>query len=402
MKRVCVLGLGHIGLPTASVLATVGFKVVGVDVNPHVVDVINSGRVHIEEPDLDVLVKAAVLSGKLHATLTVEEADAFLVAVPTPLRDEHVPDVRAVEEAVTRILPVLRPGNLIILESTCPVGTTESIVAAPIAKLGFEIGRDVFVVYCPERVLPGRVLKELADNDRVIGGITRRCAEHARELYRTFVRGKCHLTDCRTGELVKLVENAFRDVNIAFANEVSMICSDLGLDVWELIRLANRHPRVDILRPGPGVGGHCIAVDPWFIVSQVPKRTRLIREAREINIAKTRWVLDEISEAANARRAPTIALLGAAYKADVDDVRESPALEIAKALKARDVGRLIIVDPHVREVPGFEIWPLAKGIAEADIVAILVPHHAFLPLPPLDGKTVIDACGLLAWEQTDA
>lgn len=396
MNRICVLGLGHIGLPTASVLATAGFDVLGVDADPRVLEVIISGKIHIEEPDLDVLVRAAVLSGKLRTSAGVEEADVFVIAVPTPFGDGYVPDLRAVDEAVGAILPVLRPGNLVIIESTCPVSTTETLVAPRIAERGFEIGSDVFVAYCPERVLPGRVLKELVDNDRVIGGMTPRCAERARDLYRAFTRGNCHVTTCRTAELVKLAENAFRDVNIAFANELSMICGDLGVDVWEATGLANHHPRVNILRPGVGVGGHCIAIDPWFLVSQVPKRARLIREAREVNLSKTRWVIERVVSVANGMQKPTVALLGAAYKADIDDLRESPAVEVAMALKARDLGRLIVVDPHVRELRGFEMWPLAKAIEAADIVVILVPHRAFLPFPPVKNKQVIDACGLLA------
>lgn len=394
LRRVCVIGLGHIGLPTASVLATAGVHVIGVDVDPRIVEVINSGNIHIQEQDLDVLVRAAVLSGQLRATCQVEEADAFLIAVPTPFREGYAPDLTAVQDAVRAVLRVIRKGNLVILESTCPVGTTEALVAAPLEEQGYKVGTDVFVAYCPERVLPGRVLKELVDNDRVIGGMTPNCTVRATELYRKFVRGQCHITGCRTAELVKLAENAYRDANIAFANEMSMVCAEMGIDVWELIGLANRHPRVSILRPGPGVGGHCIAVDPWFIVSRAPTTARLIRKAREVNIEKAHWTVERIMRAARGLERPTIAVLGVAYKADVDDVRESPALEIARALKARQVGRIVIVDPHVSEVPGFEILPLSRAIAEADIVAVMVPHRAFRPLPPLDGKKLLDFCGL--------
>lgn len=394
MHRVCVVGLGHIGLPTASVLATAGVNVIGVDVNPRIVEVINSDNIHIQEQDLDVLVRAAVLSGRLRATCKVEEADAFIIAVPTPFREDYAPDLTAVEDAVQAILPVIQDGNLVILESTCPVGTTEALVAIPLEKRGFKVGEDIFVAYCPERVLPGRVLKELVDNDRVIGGMTPNCALRATELYGKFAGGKCHVTSCRTAEMVKLAENAYRDANIAFANEMSMVCAEMGIDIWELIRLANRHPRVNILRPGPGVGGHCIAVDPWFIVSQAPSAAQLIRKAREVNIKKAHWTVERIMKAVKGKDRPTIALFGVAYKADVDDVRESPALEIARELQACQAGRIILVDPHVPEVPGFEMLPQSRAIAEADIVAIMVPHRAFRPLPPLDGKKLLDFCGL--------
>ncbi|TAJ10867.1 MAG: UDP-N-acetyl-D-mannosamine dehydrogenase [Nitrospirae bacterium] len=394
MSRVCVIGLGHIGLPTASVLATAGAQVIGVDVNPRVVEVINSGNIHIQEQDLDVLVRAAVLSGQLRATCKVEEADAFLIAVPTPFRENYAPDLTAVQHAVNAVLQVVKKGNLIILESTCPVGTTEDLVAAPLEERGYKVGTDVFVAYCPERVLPGQVLKELVDNDRVIGGMTPTCALRATELYGKFVRGQCHVTRCRTAEMVKLAENAYRDANIAFANEMSMVCSEMGIDVWELIGLANRHPRVNILRPGPGVGGHCIAVDPWFIVSQAPSTAQLIRKAREVNMEKAHWTVERIMKAAKALDRPTIAILGVAYKADVDDVRESPALEVAKELQVCQAGRVVLVDPHVPEIHGFEMRSLAEGIAEADIVAVMVPHRAFRPLPSLDGKKLLDFCGL--------
>lgn len=394
MHRVCVIGLGHIGLPTASVLAIAGVNVIGVDVNPRIVEIINSDNIHIQEQDLDVLVRAAVLSGRLRATCKVEEADAFIIAVPTPFREDYTPDLTAVEDAVQAILPVIQKGNLVILESTCPVGTTEALVATPLEKRGFRVGEDVCVAYCPERVLPGRVLKELVDNDRVIGGMTLNCALRATALYGKFVGGKCHVTSCRTAEMVKLAENAYRDANIAFANEMSMICAEMGIDIWELVRLANRHPRVNILRPGPGVGGHCIAVDPWFIVSQAPSVAQLIRKAREVNIKKVHWTVEQIMRAVKGKDRPTIALFGVAYKADVDDVRESPTLEIVRELQVCRAGRIILVDPHVSEVPGFEMLPQSRAIAEADIVAIMVPHRAFRPFPPLDGKKLLDFCGL--------
>lgn len=372
-ERISVIGLGYIGLPTAAVLASRGRTVIGVDVNVDAVNTINQGRVHFVEPDLDIVVQSVVSTGKLRAVTRPEPADAFLVAVPTPFRDNHEPDLGHVRAAADSIAPVLKKGDLVVVESTCPVGTTEQVVewlAAARPDLAFprpDAARaDVHVAYCPERVLPGQVLRELVENDRVIGGMTPACAERAVALYRTFVQGECFATDARTAEMAKLTENAFRDVNIAFANELSLICEELGINVWELIRLANRHPRVNILSPGPGVGGHCIAVDPWFIVSTTPKRARLIRTAREINDGKPAFVIERSSALIREVGARRVAILGLAFKPDVDDLRESPALAITKRLAAdhADV-QFDIVEPFVSRLP-----PALAGLKNVALVGL--------------------------------
>jgi UDP-N-acetyl-D-mannosaminuronic acid dehydrogenase len=394
--RVCVVGLGYIGLPTASLLGTKGCQVFGVDVSPEVVETINAGRIHIEEPDLDLLVKSAVQSGHLKASLKPVEADVFVLAVPTPIRADHQPDLSMVEAAARSILPVLRKGNLVILESTSPVGTTDGIVARIVREAGHEIGSDVFVAYCPERVLPGRILTELIENDRIVGGVDDASTEVALELYQSFVRGEVIGTDSRTAEMVKLSENSFRDVNIAFANELSMICARSGTSVWEVIRLANRHPRVKILQPGPGVGGHCIAVDPWFIVAGDPERAKLIRTAREVNDSKPHWVVERVQQCAARVREPVIACLGLSFKADVDDLRESPAAEIVRELQRQNLGRLLVVEPHLLFHPEFELTRFEDAVAQANIVLVLVDHKSFKRLrrDALHEKILIDTRGL--------
>lgn len=416
-SKVSVVGLGYIGLPTAAVLASAGHEVVGVDVNPHVVQVVNRGEVHIVEPDLDGLVRGAVLSGRLRAVHAAEPADTFIIAVPTPFKNGHQPDLTYVEEAVRTIAPHLRSGNLIILESTSPVGTTEKLagwLAAARPDLAFPTGTestpDINLAYCPERVLPGSIVSELVKNDRVLGGLTPRCAERARHLYESFVRGKCIETDARTAEMTKLTENAFRDVNIAFANELSLICDELDIDVWELIALANRHPRVRILNPGPGVGGHCIAVDPWFIVDSAPDSARLIRTARQVNDSKPAWVIAKTVEAAVAARQLlgrdiVIACLGLAFKANIDDLRESPALEIVERLAGQQSGnRLLVVEPYVDELPPalaahahLELVDLDVALSAADILVLLVDHVQFMSIDrgAIVNKVVIDTRG--AW-----
>jgi UDP-N-acetyl-D-mannosaminuronic acid dehydrogenase len=416
-SKVSIIGLGYIGLPTAAVLASAGHEVVGVDVNPRVVQVVNRGEVHIVEPDLDGLVRGAVLSGRLRAVHAAEPADAFIIAVPTPFKNGHQPDLTYVEEAARVIAPHLRAGNLIILESTSPVGTTEQLagwLAAARPDLAFPTGSesapDINLAYCPERVLPGSIVSELVKNDRVLGGLTPRCAERARHLYESFVRGKCIETDARTAEMTKLTENAFRDVNIAFANELSLICDELDIDVWELIELANRHPRVRILNPGPGVGGHCIAVDPWFIVDSAPDSARLIRTARQVNDSKPAWVITKTVEAANAARQLlgrdiVIACLGLAFKANIDDLRESPALEIVQRLaEQRSGNRLLVVEPYVDELPPalaahshLELVDLDVALSAADILVLLVDHIQFVSIDrgALANKVVIDTRG--AW-----
>jgi len=414
-EKICVVGLGYIGLPTAAVLASRGVEVVGVDVSQHTVDIINQGKIHIVEPDLDLLVQASVQTRNLRATLQTERADVFMVAVPTPLKGDHQPDLSFIQSAAKAIAPVLESGNLVILESTSPVGTTEKIMQwmqeerpdLVFPVFGEEGNQaDISVAHCPERVLPGHVVRELVENDRIIGGVTTQCAEKARELYETFVKGDCLVTDCRTAELGKLVENSFRDVNIAFANELSLISDKLGINVWELIKLANRHPRVNILQPGPGVGGHCIAVDPWFIVNSATDEAKLIRTARLVNDGKPSFVLGKVSQAIEAtgkeRAELTIACLELAFKPDIEDLRESPALEIAQQVGLMGVAKLILVEPNINKIPqGFdpqttELIGLESALTAADVVVLLVDHKPFkeMNLGILSAKQVVDTRGI--------
>ena len=408
-SKVSVVGLGYIGLPTAAVIASRGVEVLGVDVSEHAVNTINQGKIHIVEPDLDMLVQAAVTTGKLKASLSPEPAEAFMIAVPTPFKENKSPDLSYIRAALENIAPVISKGNLIVLESTSPVGTTDKI-SAWLAELRPDLvmphqdpdKADVFIAHCPERVLPGRVLQELVSNDRIIGGITERCAQKAVALYHLFVRGECLLTNARTAEMAKLTENSFRDVNIAFANELSMICDHLKINVWELIKLANRHPRVNILSPGPVVGGHCIAVDPWFIVDSAPEQAQIIRKAREINDSKPHYVIDKIKQAADQFKKPVIACLGLAFKADIDDLRESPALDIAMALLDSDVGEILLVEPNIKQLPNkhakhsARLTPLPQALEQANILVVLVDHKQFKTLHPADvaTKVVIDTRGI--------
>ncbi len=420
IERVLVVGLGYVGLPTAAILAENGVAVLGVDVEPRVVDSINAGRPHFGEPDLDALVRRVVESGGLRASLAPAPADAIILAVPTPLvgrGEAGRPDLSHVEAAACAVAPVLGDGNLVVIESTVPVGTTER-VAALLAELRPDLtfpqtageAAQVQVAHCPERVLPGRILHEVVHNPRVIGGMTRRCAERAAALYRIVARGECHLTDARTAELAKLAENACRDVNIAFANELSLVCDAQRIDVRALIRLANLHPRVSILSPGPGVGGHCVAVDPWFIVATNPGEARLIRQARLVNDGMPDLVCRGVAEraaglleGAAGLREPVIACLGLSYKRDVDDLRESPAVRIVRTLAEQQVGELLVVEPHVpalpRELSGFglELHDLDHALERADIVLLLVDHAAFVRVErdALRDKLVIDTRG--AW-----
>lgn len=396
-STISVVGLGYIGLPTAAIIASRKRHVIGVDVSQQAVATINRGGVHIVEPDLDMLVHAAVLGGYLRATLTPEPADAFILAVPTPFKGDHEPDLSYIKAACLAIAPVLKSGDLVILESTSPVGATEQManwLADARADLTFPQmageASDIRIAHCPERVLPGQVLRELVHNDRVIGGMTPRCSEVAANLYSIFVEGECVITDMRTAEMCKLAENSFRDVNIAYANELSMICDTLGVNVWELIRLANRHPRVDILQPGPGVGGHCIAVDPWFIVSQAPDQAQLIRTARQVNDSKPAWVIDKISQLVNelsaatgkSRSAIRIACFGLSFKANIDDLRSSPALAITLEVARLFPGQVIAIEPHIAEAPRRlqeAKVPLVSYVdgCEADILLLLVDHKVF-------------------------
>jgi UDP-N-acetyl-D-mannosaminuronic acid dehydrogenase len=407
---VSVFGLGYIGLPTAAIIASRGINVIGVDVNQHAIDTINAGEIHIVEPDLDMLVRAAVTVGKLRATNKAEPADVFMVAVPTPFKDDnHEPDLSYIKSAAKMIASVLQKGNLVILESTSPVGATEKF-AGWLKKYRPELSfpqdkgdaADINVAHCPERVLPGHVLHELVANDRVIGGITPACSQRAVALYKTFVKGECIITNARTAEMAKLTENASRDVNIAFANELSVICDKLNINVWELISLANRHPRVNILNPGPGVGGHCIAVDPWFIVNSCPDEAKLIRQARLTNDAKPHYVIEQVTKAADEFKRPVIACLGLAFKADIDDLRESPALQIVAALAGKNVGQIIVVEPNIGALPvtledkGVELGSLASALEKANVVVVLVDHQVFKAADrsQFAAKVVIDTRGI--------
>jgi UDP-N-acetyl-D-mannosaminuronic acid dehydrogenase len=408
ISSVAVIGLGYIGLPTAAILAENGVRVHGVDVSQRTVDAVNAGEVPFVEPDLHDYVARAVSKGLLSASTDTPAADAYIVAVPTPFHADKSPDLSYIESAGRGLAPQLRGGELIILESTSPPGATERLAEVVYAERpDLAADRTVQFAHCPERVLPGKVMTELVTNDRIVGGNTLEAAKRAQGLYETFCRGEILLTDCRTAEMAKLVENSFRDVNIAFANELSMICQQIGIDVWELIELANHHPRVNILQPGPGVGGHCIAVDPWFIVDAAPEAARLIRSAREINDAKPEWVVDQVKARAfdvqNATgRAPVIAALGLAFKPNIDDLRESPALGITARL-AEEFGssRILAVEPHVTELPAtlagrdnVEFSEVEQALEEADIVVLLVDHDQFATLGDRVGnKPVVDTRG---------
>ena len=394
--KICVVGLGYIGLPTAAVLGSRGYKIHGVEINSKAVETINSGKAHIVEPDLDILVRAAVTTGNLKAFTEPAESDIFMICVPTPLTDDNKPQLSYVKSATKSIVPVLKKGDLVILESTSPPGTTEMIEEIVLGESSFHKG-DIHFAHAPERVLPGKILREVVENDRIIGGIDDASTEKAAEFYGSFVTGKLLKTHCRTAETAKLVENAFRDTNIAFANELSLFCEKMDLDVWELIRLANHHPRVNILNPGPGVGGHCIAVDPWFLVDCAPDLTKLIRTSREVNEAKPPWVVDRVLAKAKRFKNPTIACLGLAYKPDIDDLRESPAVEIVQELKRRNVGQLKVVEPNLESHDEFDLVSQNEAIESADIIVILVGHKPFLSIPAgkLAEKIIIDTCGTL-------
>ena len=397
-STVCGLGLGYLGLPTASILANKGYQVFGVDVRPDVVETINRGQIHIEEPDLDILVRSAVNSGQLRAGLEPQPADIFIICVPTPINADHSPDLSFVEQAARAVRPHVRAGNLIILESTSPPLTTDDIVLKYAVPDGLEPGRDVFVAHCPERVLPGRILLEAVQNDRVVGGITPHCARVTKEFYETFVNGEVLATSAKTAEVTKLVENAYRDVNIAFANELSILAEQLEIDPWELISLANRHPRVNILSPGPGVGGHCISVDPWFLVHAAPQYTPLIRTAREVNDAKPHHVVEHVAKLARQFHAPKIGCLGLTYKADVDDLRESPSLEIVRDLQKLKLGEVMACDPYVspQRFTEFPLHSLADVVQQSQVLVLLTDHRQFRDIPrkTLQEKVVVDTRGL--------
>ncbi|GHC44458.1 UDP-N-acetyl-D-mannosamine dehydrogenase [Ulvibacter litoralis] len=391
------MGLGYIGLPTAALIASRGIYVTGVDINQQVVDTINKGKIHIVEPELDGLVHHVVKEGYLKASTVLVEADVYLIAVPTPFKGDYVPDLSYVMSAVSKIIPTLKTGALVILESTSPVGTTQKV-----QELIFEARPDlkdkIFIAYCPERVLPGNVIYELEQNDRAIGGIDEASTEKAVRFYKFFVKGELHKTNSQTAEMCKLVENSSRDVQIAFANELSMICDKANINVWELIRLANKHPRVNVLQPGTGVGGHCIAVDPWFIVSEFPEEAKIIRLAREINNYKTDWAVEKVKNTAlqfkiDTGRNATIACMGLAFKPNIDDLRESPALHVSDALQ-KDGFLTLEVEPNLTNEPSRKLTPFDEAIEKADIIVFLVAHSEFKNLVIEENKIILDFCGI--------
>ena len=412
IEKVCIIGLGYVGLPTAAIIAKQGIKVCGVDINKDTVKIINEGKIHIVEPDLDTIVQSTVSAGNLRATTSVETADAFIIAVPTPFKGKNEPDLKYLEQAVRSLAPKLKNGNLIVLESTSPVGTTKKIAqwlstARPDLKFptaeknSLTQESDIYIAHSPERVLPGKILTELVNNDRVIGGLSKPCGERARQLYSLFIKGRCHLTDSETAELVKLTENAYRDTNIAFANEMSLVCDKLNIDIWNMIDLANLHPRVNILKPGPGVGGHCIAVDPWFIVHSAPDQTPLIQAARSVNNSKPNWVVKQAIQA--AKPSSTITCLGLSYKSDIDDLRESPAIEVIKELATQHSGPIIIAEPNVMELPSclkeylnIELSAYKTAIRLSEIIIVLTDHIEFknVSLSELENKILIDTRGI--------
>lgn len=394
-KKVCMIGLGYIGLPTAAVFASRKVNVIGVDINQHAVDTINQGKIHIVEPELDILVHATVRDGYLKAQTTPEVADAFIMAVPTPFKGEdHEPNLDYIESATRTLAKVLKKGDLVVLESTSPVGATEKMaewLAQERPDLTFPQQKgeesDIRIAHCPERVLPGHVIRELVENDRIIGGMTAKCTKDATELYKIFVEGECIATNARTAEMAKLTENASRDVQIAFANELSILCDKMGIDVWELISLANRHPRVNILQPGCGVGGHCIAVDPWFIVNAYPEDAKLIHTARVVNDGKPHFVISKVKDAVKDMKNPKIACLGLAFKPDIDDLRESPALEITKMLSDVEGYEILAVEPNVKSLPkvlenrkNVKLVELEQSLSDADVLVVLVKHREFIGL----------------------
>ena len=412
--RVCVVGLGYVGLPTAAVLASRGVEVIGVDIDSERVERVNCGVAPFDEPGMDTLVAEAVASGGLSARARPAPADAFIIAVPTPINDDRSPDLSYVRSAIDSLAPELRKGNLVILESTCPVGTTESVCEwleslrpdLTFPNLAGETS-DIRVAYSAERILPGNALEELVANDRVIGGVSPACATAAKRLYEIFVEGVCHATTVRTAELAKLAENAFRDVNVAFANEMSLVSRALDIDPWELISLANRHPRVEILNPGPGVGGHCIPIDPWFIADAAPHLTPLIQAAREVNDGMPKVVADRVVHVCKDLADPVVACLGLTYKADVADLRESPAIEVVKELQRRKKGRILVVEPYVSELPSeistcgnIELVGLEDGLSAADVVVLLTDHSMFAEIDQeaLASKSVVDSRGL--WDRS--
>ena len=399
-QTVCVIGLGYIGLPTAALLANRGYQVHGVDINEAVIERINQSQIHIVEPELDAFVRAAVQSGNLKASIQPEQADIFIIAVPTPFREEdNAPDLTYIESATQAITPYLKQHDLVILESTSPVGSTEQVQAVIDEQLGPQHGVDV--AYCPERVMPGKIMRELVENDRIVGGVNQRATDKAVAFYETFVEGEVFQSDSRTAEMAKLTENSFRDTNIAFANELSMLCDQFEINVWQLIDLANQHPRVNILKPGPGVGGHCIAVDPWFIIHEGGETAKMLRTAREINTYKTQWVIEKVKNAAlsfekDQGRQAQVACMGLAFKPNIDDLRGSPALFITQQLVEADYN-IVAVEPHIDHSDNIELVELADALQQADILVFLVGHHEFVGLSTQQKfqQQALDFCGVL-------
>ena len=409
MDTTSVIGLGYVGLPTAAIIARHGMRVIGVDIDPKVVTTITRGETPLVEPDLDKLVKSVVASGNLKAVIKPEPADVFIISVPTPFKNKKIPDISFLKDAVKTVAPVISSGNLIIIESTSPVGTTARIrdwlsnLRPDLNMPGITNTPDINIAHSPERILPGRILIELVENDRVIGGITPNCAEKAASFYGLFINGICHETNAQTAELVKLAENSYRDVNIAFANELSILCDKLKIDVWETVELANRHPRVDILQPGPGVGGHCIAVDPWFLVASAPSLTPLIQAARSVNDQKPNVLVEQIISHASTIKATTIGCLGLAYKADIDDLRESPAVTIVKKTAERFNGEILVCEPNITDLPPtlqsqpkIKLSPLQNCLNDAEFIVLLTNHREFteISVQSLASKTVIDTRGI--------
>lgn len=397
--KACFMGLGYIGLPTAIIAAKHGVNVIGVDINPSVVEQTNAGRLHIIEPGMEDMLKDVITSGQLHASTTPEESDAYFMVVPTPFKGNHEPDVSYVEAATRAVIPYLKPGDLYVIESTSPIGTTEKMAEIIFTERP-ELKGKIYIAYCPERVLPGNVIYELVHNDRVIGGLNAESTDRAIEFYSQFVKGTLHKTNARTAEMCKLTENSSRDVQIAFANELSLICDKAGINVWELIRLANKHPRVNILQPGCGVGGHCIAVDPYFITADFPMESKIIATAREINNYKAFWCAEKVKNAMlqfelDKHRKPVVAMMGLAFKPNIDDLRESPAKYIVtKVMQGFNNAEILVVEPNVKEHNIFKLTDYKEAYDRADIVAFLTAHDPFKTLPWRDDKVILDFCGI--------
>lgn len=397
--KACFMGLGYIGLPTAIIAAKHGVEIVGVDINPKVVEMTNKGLLHIIEPGMEEMLQEVVKSGALHASTTPEVSDAYFMVVPTPFKGDHEPDVSYVEAATRAVLPLLKEGDLYVIESTSPVGTTEMMARIIFAERP-ELEGKIYIAYCPERVLPGNVIFELVNNDRVIGGLNPESTEKAIEFYSQFVKGTLHKTNCRTAEMCKLTENSSRDVQIAFANELSLICDKAGINVWELINLANKHPRVNILQPGCGVGGHCIAVDPYFITADFPAESKIIADAREINNYKSFWCAEKVKNAMlefelKNHKQPVVAMMGLAFKPNIDDLRESPAKWIAtKVMQSCNNADILVVEPNVESHNVFKLTDYKEAFEKADIVVMLTAHDQFKTLPYSEDKVILDFCGI--------